>query len=88
MAKQTVVKRSIRYVRHPWRIGWNCVNEVGIFYDFVLSSTASRINSVMLRARQLIGYDVSRQPLSFGTGFAALLVDTQTIHALCKILTQ
>ncbi len=25
------------------------------------------------------------QRLSFGTGFAALLVDTQTAHALCKI---
>jgi hypothetical protein len=48
-------------------------------------STASRIDNVILKARQITGYDVSRQRVPFGTAFAISLVDTQVVHALCKI---
>jgi hypothetical protein len=41
--------------------------------------------TVMLRRQQITGYNVSRIRLFFGTGFAALLVATQVVHALCKI---
>jgi hypothetical protein len=39
----------------------------------------------MLIPQQIISYSVSRTLLSFGAGLAALLVDTQVAHALCKI---
>ena len=85
MAKQTELKRSIVLAQHLRRVRRACVHDVGILYDLCTRKHGFSNRIVMLNAKQIIGYNVSRTGLSFGTGFAALLVDTQVVHALCKI---
>jgi hypothetical protein len=66
-------------------LGWDCVRDVRILYDSRTGKHGFSNCTVILRPQQIIGYNVSRQRLSFGTAFATSLVDTQVVHALCKI---
>ena len=78
-AKQRKLKTNIVHAEA-------CVSDVGILYDFCTGKHGFSNCTAMLIPQQIIGYNVSRTRLSFGTGFAALLVDTQVAHALCKII--
>jgi hypothetical protein len=56
-----------------------------MLYDFLAKKEGFSNCTVMLRTRHITSYGVSRTRLSFGAGLAALLVDTQAVHALCKM---
>jgi hypothetical protein len=72
-------------VQHLRRVRRVCVNDVGMLYDFRAKKEGFSNRTVMLIPQQIISYSVSRTRLSFGAGLAALLVNTQAVHALCKI---
>jgi hypothetical protein len=54
-------------------VGWDCVSDVGMLYDFRAGKYGFSNCTVMLRAKQITGYNVSRNIVYFGTTFAALV---------------
>ena len=51
----------------------DCVSDVRTLYDFRTGKHGFSNCAIMLRGKQIIGYNVSRNIVYFGTAFAALV---------------
>jgi hypothetical protein len=61
-------------VQHVRRFGWDCVSDVATLYDFRTGKHGFSNCTIMLRAKQIIGYNVLEHRLSLGAAFAVLPV--------------